>query len=95
MDLSIKTLIIKAIDEEYIEEFHNQYTEYLGVLAKRILEYLLKCYGKITPLDMKHCRMQMKDPINITKPISLYYQKIDDAIKLMADADKPFSNEQS
>ena len=42
---------------------------------------------------MNKCRMKIEEPIDRTKPISSYYWKIDDIIKLAADVDKAIRKE--
>ena len=53
MEDALKSIIIDAADKVYIGKLRNQYTGYLGISARDLLDHLLDWYGKITPVDVK------------------------------------------
>eukprot|EP00957_Ditylum_brightwellii_P100456 7657688-Ditylum_brightwellii.AAC.1 len=84
---TIKNIIVAAVYEAYLGELQDEYTEYLGVSARDMLDHLLDRYGKITPSDIINNDENMKQPMNISQPISMYFNCINDCITYATDAD--------
>ena len=53
MEDALKSIIIDAVDKVYIGKLRNQYTDYLGISARDLLDNLLDRYGKITPAGVE------------------------------------------
>eukprot|EP00957_Ditylum_brightwellii_P182064 13871126-Ditylum_brightwellii.AAC.1 len=59
-----------AVHEAFLSELQDEYTEYLGVSSRDMLDHLLDCYGKITPSDVNNNDEKMKQSMDISQPIS-------------------------
>eukprot|EP00957_Ditylum_brightwellii_P045879 3480171-Ditylum_brightwellii.AAC.2 len=46
---AIKTQIQEAVEDIYLSQIKNKYTNYMGVPTRDIIDHLLDRYGKITP----------------------------------------------
>jgi hypothetical protein len=94
MDDAMKTLIIDAIEDVYLNELRNKYTGYLGVSTRDLLDHLLDRYGKISPIDIENNKNTMDEPIDTTQPIDVYFKTIDDCVQFAADAHVPYTEGQ-
>lgn len=94
MDVALKTLLLEAVEECYVNELRNRYTGYLGVSTLDIIDHLMDRYGKISPSALKENEDAMKEPIDTSVPIDVYFKRIDDAVQFAADGDTPFTTEQ-
>ena len=56
MEDALKSIIIDAVYEVYIDKLRNKSTGYLGITARDLLDHLLDRYGKITPADVEECK---------------------------------------
>jgi hypothetical protein len=94
IDSALKTQIIDAIEDTYLCELRNKYTGYLGVTAQDLTDHLLDQYGKITPADIAACKQKINEPIDVSQPIDVYFQKIDDCIQYVDDGQVAFTTGQ-
>eukprot|EP00957_Ditylum_brightwellii_P093885 7149192-Ditylum_brightwellii.AAC.1 len=67
---TIKKLIVAAVHEAYLGELQDKYTEYLGVSTRDMWDHPLDRYGKITPSDVINNDKEMKQPMDVSQPIS-------------------------
>eukprot|EP00957_Ditylum_brightwellii_P108869 8304419-Ditylum_brightwellii.AAC.1 len=63
-------MIVAAVHEAYLGELRDEYTEYLGVSTRVMLDHLLDHYRKITPSNVINNDEKMKQPMDISQPIS-------------------------
>ena len=53
METAIKIPIIDAVEEWLLAKEQKRYTGYLGVMARKLLEHLMRSYVKITASNMQ------------------------------------------
>eukprot|EP00957_Ditylum_brightwellii_P119777 9138431-Ditylum_brightwellii.AAC.1 len=70
VEVTIKNMIMAAVHEAYLGELQDKYTEYLGVSTRDKLDHLLDRYGKITPSNVINNDKKIKQPMDISQPIS-------------------------
>ena len=75
----------------YLGELQDKYTEYLGVSTRDMLDHLLDCYGKITPSNVINNDKKMKQLMDVSQPISMYFKCINDCITYATDANTPYT----
>ena len=51
-----------------------------GVFAKNLVGHLMERYGKIGASDLEDCRQVLEEPIEVDRPIDVYFQWVEDAI---------------
>ena len=56
-----------------------------------MLDHFLDCYGKITPSDVINNDKKMKQLMDVSQPISMYFKRINDCITYATDADTPYT----
>lgn len=88
---TIKNMIVTAVHEAYLGELQDEYTEYLGVSTRDMLDHLLDRYGKITPSNVINNDEKMKQPMDVSQPISMYFKRINDCITYATDAETPYT----
>ena len=79
------------MDEVCLDEKRNEFTGYLSVTTKEMLEHLLKRYGKISPVDLEKNKAKLQEPIDPYLPIDVYFKSVDDYLQYTADAKMPFT----
>jgi hypothetical protein len=94
MNDALKTQIIDAVTDTYLGELQNQYTGYLGVTPRDLVDHLLERYGRITAADIANCRTKTEAPMDTTRPIDIYFQTIDDCVQFATDGQVPFTANQ-
>eukprot|EP00957_Ditylum_brightwellii_P045959 3486417-Ditylum_brightwellii.AAC.1 len=83
-----------AVHEAYLGELQDKYTEYLRVSTRDMLDYLLDRYGKIAPSNFINNNKKMKQPIDVSQPISMYFKRINDCTTYATDAKTPYASVQ-
>jgi hypothetical protein len=91
MNDALKTQIIDAIADTYLGALRNRYTGYMGVTPRDLLDHLLERYGRITASNIANCRTKMEAPMDVTQPIDIYFQTIDDCVQFATDGQVPFT----
>ena len=56
-----------------------------GVFAKNLAEHLMERYSKILASDLKACRQALADPIEVDRPIGVYFKQVEDVIQFAQD----------
>ena len=87
-------MLLETIEDVYVRELRNQYTGYLSVSTRNILDHLLRRYSKITTANLDHNKKQMDDPYDPSDPIDTYFKRIDNAVQFASDGDIPFTQKQ-
>jgi hypothetical protein len=91
MNDALKTQIIDAVADTYLGALRNGYTGYMRVTPRDLLDHLLERYGRITASDIANCRTKMEAPMDVTQPIDIYFQTIDDCVQFATDGQVPFT----
>jgi hypothetical protein len=91
MNDALKTQIIDAVADTYLGVLRNRYTGYMGVTPRDLLDHLLERFGRITASDIANCRTKMEAPMDVTQPIDIYFQTIDDCVQFATDGQFPFT----
>ena len=47
------------------------------------------------PLAIKNNKIRIEEPLDTSQPIDVYFQRIDDCLQFAADAESPFSAQQT
>ena len=95
VDIALKKQLIEAVDDVYLAEKKDRYTGFLHQTTRDLLDHLMQRYGKITPLAIKNNKTKMEEPLDTSQPIDVYFQRIDDCLQFAADAESPFSAQQT
>jgi hypothetical protein len=85
MDNALKAQVINTIQETYLCEIRNKYTGYFGVTSRDLLNHLLDRYGNLTPANIEECKRKMNEPIDSTKLIDVFFQRVDECIQYAVD----------
>jgi hypothetical protein len=91
MNDALKTQVIDAVADIYLGALRNCYTGYMGVTPRDLLDHLMERYGRITASDIANCRTKMEAPMDVTQPIDIYFQTIDDCVQFATDDQVPFT----
>ena len=91
MKAALKTLISNAVEDCFLTEQRNLFTEYLGVTARQLMEQLMQLYGNITASNMNTKKAHMEGVINTTQLIEIYFKIIYDVIQFSADGNTLFT----
>ena len=94
MDDALKAQLIDSADDTYLCEVRNKYTGYLGITTRDLIDHLLDRYGKITLAAIEACKVRMKEPYDLSQPINLFFQRIDDCVQDASDGQLAFTNGQ-
>ena len=94
MDDALKTQLLDAVYELYVSELYNRYTGYMGVTTRDLLDPLMDRYGNITSADLKANEPCINEALNISRPIDVFFQCINDALQYDDDEKKPFTAKQ-
>ena len=92
MDDALKAQLIDSVDDTYLCEVRNKYTGYLGITNRNIIDHLLDRYRKITPANIEACKVRMNEPIDLSQPIDLFFQHINDCVQYASDGQAAFTN---
>ena len=62
-----------------------------GVSTKNLVDHLMERYGKFWVSDLEACRQALAEPIEVDRPIGVYFQQVEDAIQFAQDRKTPFT----
>ena len=51
---------------------------------------MMERYGKIRASDNEACKQALAEPIELDRPIDIYFQRVEDAIQFTQDGKTPF-----
>ena len=92
MDMALKNQVIKAIEEVYLDEINDTYTGFINLTTREILEWLLIRYSKITAADLHENKRRLNEPLDTSKPVSVYFKHMEEAAQYANDGNAPFSD---
>ena len=94
MDEELKAQLIDSVNDTYPCGVRNKYTGYLGITTQDLINNLLDRYGKITPTDIEEYKDRMNKPIDLSQPIDLIFQRIDNCVQYASGGQVAFTNGQ-
>ena len=94
MDDALKTQLLDAVEEPHVSELCNIYTEYMGVTTRDLLDHIMDRYGNITAADLKANEARINEALDNSRPIDVFFQRIDDAVQHADDGENPFTAKQ-
>ena len=94
MDDALKTQLLDAVEDPYVSELRTRYTRYMGVTTRDLLDHLMDRYGNITAADLKANEACINEALDNSRPIDVFFQRIDDAVQYADDGKKPFTAKQ-
>ena len=62
-----------------------------GVSAKSLVDYHMERYGNICVSELKACRQALSEPIEVDRPIDVYFQRVEDSIHSVQDGKTLFA----
>ena len=81
LDATLKQEIIAAVEETNLSAKNKRYMGFHGVSSKKLMDHLMERYGKIRTPDLESCRQTLAAPIQVDRPIDVYFQRVEDAIQ--------------
>ena len=93
-DDALKIQLLDAFEKPYVSELRNRYTGYMGVTTQDILDHLMDRYGNITASDLKANKARINEALANSRPIDVFFQRIDDAVQYADDGENPFTAKQ-
>ena len=94
MDDALKTQFLDAVEEPYVSESRNRYTGYMGVTTRDLLDHLIDRYGNIMAADLKTNEARINEALDNSRPIDVFFQRINDAVQYADDGKNPFTAKQ-
>ena len=94
VDLALKSLLINALDEVYIQSLRNKYTGYASSTTKAIISYLYDNYAKITDSDLQENDKKLRAPYDPSQPIETFFARIEECREYAAAGNTPYTPQQ-
>ena len=91
---ALKNQLIAAVDDAYLQGVKDPDTKYHNLTVLQMLEHLYENYDKINEDQKAKNIERMKEPYDITTPIELFFQCIQECIDFASAAQSPLSAEQ-
>ena len=77
VDNTLKECLIKAVDEQYIEELKKDYIGYANKTTKTILAHIKITWCKVTTQEKQKAKAQIRDPWDQVMHIKSYARRLD------------------
>ena len=90
MDVTLKNMLLEAVDSTYIFALHNVFTGYTGSLTKYIMNNLMTRYGQMTASDIKEKKKPLQEPLESSHPIDVFFKFIYCGVQCASEAITPF-----
>ena len=94
VELALKSQLINAVDEVFIQSLRNKYTGYASSSTKDILNYLYDNYAKITDTALQENDGKMRAPYDPSLPIETFFAKIEECQEFAAAGNTAYTSEQ-
>jgi hypothetical protein len=91
----LKTLILRAVDEDYILELKNEIIGYLQVTPKQIIAHLRTRWGSADFVDKCALLNELNSPWNVVEVPTANFNRVEKAIKQLAHVNVPWPLEAS
>ena len=94
VDAALKKQLIDATDVTYITAIKNRTTGFALVTTRTMIAHLYTNYGRITADTLTDNENKMKQDWDITTPIELLFDQIDEGQEYAAAGNEPYSDPQ-
>ena len=95
VETTLKKQIVKAIPEFYIKRFIDRTTNTLTADIPVVLAHLFRTYGKISPDHLLNLDTELRKKVfDITQPLVLLYNEVEDLQELATAAQNPYTDTQ-
>jgi ribosomal protein L32 len=91
----LKTLILRAVDEDYILELKNEIIGYLQVTPKQMIAHLRTRWGSADFVDKCTLLNELNSPWNVAEVPTAHFNRVEKAIKQLARVNVPWPLEAS
>ena len=80
-----KQEVITAVEENYLYTKKQRYMGFHGVSTKILVDHLMERYEKICASELEAFRKALEDPIDVYRPIKVYFQRVFDTMNFAQD----------
>ena len=94
VDKVLKQQLLGCINEMYYRTLPNRHTGYVIMPTREIIKHLYTQYGNITPQDLQENNTKMKTLFDVSLPIEILYDQIEDAVELVDAGQTPYRTPQ-
>ena len=94
IDDALKTQFMDAVEDPYVSELRNCYTGYMGVTTRDLLDHLMDQYVNIMAADLKANEARINEALDNSRPIDVFFQRINDAVQYADGGKKTFMAKQ-
>ena len=94
VDAALKKQILDATDVTYITSLKDRTTGFARVTTRQLIEHLYNNYGRITVETLTDNEARMKQPWDVTTPIELLFEQIDDGQAYATAGGEPYTDPQ-
>ena len=77
VDAALKQEIVLAVEETHLSAKKQRYMGFHGVSSKSVVDHLMERYWKIRVSDLEAYSQALVDPIEVDRPIGLYFQSVE------------------
>ena len=95
MDDVLNTQLLDAFEDPYVSELRNWYTGYMGVTTRDLPDNLMDWYSNIMAANIKANEAWINEGLDHSRPIDVFFQRIDDAVQYVDDGKNPFTEKQT
>ena len=89
MNLSLKTMVLNAVDNTYVFVLHNAFIVYMGLLTKYIMNHLMDRCGQITASDINMKKASFQEPLDTSHIIGFLFGIIDYGVRYASKFNTP------
>ena len=94
VEQALKTQLIEAVDEVYIQSLRNKYVGYTNVSTLDLLNHLYDSYANITPSVLLENDRKMREPLDPSQPLDTFFARIEECRELAAAGNTPYTAQQ-
>ena len=91
VEQALKTQVIEAVEEIYIQSLRNKYVGYANVTTKELLDHLYSSYANITPSTLLENDKKMRDPLDPSQPLDTFFARMEECRELAAAGNTPYT----
>ena len=94
MDDALKTQLLYSVEDPYVSELRYLYVGYMGLTTRDLIDHLMDWYGSIIAAYLKANESRINKSFYRTRPIHVFFQRIDDDVQYADDRKNPFMEKQ-
>ena len=91
---ALKSQLIGAVDEVFIQSLRNKYVGYANHTTKALLAYLYTSYAKITPSSLEENDQSMREPLDPAQPLEVFLTRVEECQEFASAGNTLYSPEQ-